>query len=915
MWNGRSAGSTGGNVTVDDALSDTSENPVQNKVVKQAIDGKSNTGHTHDDRYYTETETNTKISDAVNALDVSDTPVDGSYIKAVSETDGKISVTREAADTTPTANSKKMVTSGGVKSALDGKANSSHTHDDRYYTETEIDTKLSGKLSSTLKGSANGLAELDANGKVPSSQLPSYVDDVKEGYLKTADGKFYKESTYTTEMPAEADKIYVDKSTDTTYRWSGSAYVAIGSSLALGETSSTAYRGDRGKIAYDHSQSAHARTDATKVEASETNGNIKINGTETTVYEHPGLGTNPHGTTKSDVGLGNVGNFKAVSTVASQGLSDTEKANARANIGAGTSSFSGSYNDLTDKPTIPTVNNATLTIQKNGTTVKTFTANASSNVTANITVPTKTSELTNDSNFVTSDTKNTAGSTDTSDKIFLIGAKSQAANPQTYSHDTAYVGTDGCLYSGGIKVLTSHQDISGKMNANLKGVANGVAELDSSGKVPSSQLPSYVDDVLEYDSQSAFPSTGETGKIYVAKDTNKSYRWTGSAYSQIKGDLALGETSSTAYRGDRGKVAYDHSQSTHARTDATKTEASSTNGNIKINGTETKVYTHPGSGTNPHGTTKSDVGLGNVPNVTTDNQTPSFTEASTRANIATGEKLSVIFGKIKKYFTDLKAVAFSGSYNDLSDKPTIPTNTDSKVSQTATTTSADYEVLFSSTADNTTRTEGARKNSNLKFNPSTGNLQATKLNGVDIGNSPKFTDSDTKNTAGSTDSSSKLFLIGATSQAANPQTYSHDTAYVGTDGFLYSGSKKVLTDHQDISGKANLASPTFTGTPKAPTATAGTNTTQIATTAFVQTAVANACETLVIDVSAFSSLPQTVNNSAIESDMVVVNSVLGTPSAQTADWTVTTSNGSLTISGTNAISGSTTLTLYLMKSR
>lgn len=65
---------------------------------------------------------------------------------------------------------------------------------------------------------------------------------------------------------------------------------------------------------------------------------------------------------------------------------------------------SGSYNDLSGKPTIPTVNNATLTIQKNGTTVKTFTANASSNVTANITVPTQTSELTNNSGFLTTST-------------------------------------------------------------------------------------------------------------------------------------------------------------------------------------------------------------------------------------------------------------------------------------------------------------------------------------------------------------------------------------------------------------------------------------------------------------------------------------------------------------------------------
>lgn len=74
-------------------------------------------------------------------------------------------------------------------------------------------------------------------------------------------------------------------------------------------------------------------------------------------------------------------------------------------------------------------------------------------------------------------------------------------------------------------------------------------------------------------------------------------------------------------------------------------------------------------------------------------------------------------------------------------------------------------------------------------------------------------------------------------------------------------------------------------------------------------------EVLIINVASFSSLPQTVSNANIESDMVVVNSVLGTPSAQTADWTITTSNGSLTISGTSAISGSTTATLYLMKSR
>lgn len=210
-------------------------------------------------------------------------------------------------------------------------AASTHTHDDRYYTESETDTKLKEKLSAILKGSANGLAELDSTGKVPASQLPSFVDDVIEGYLYN--GKLYKESGHTTEISGESGKIYVDLSTEKTYRWSGSTFVVISDTLALGETSTTAYRGDRGKAAYEHSQLAHARTDATKTEASATNGNLKINGNETQVYRHP-AGTNPHGTTKADVGLDKVGNFKAVSTVANQGLSDTEKSNARTNIGA-----------------------------------------------------------------------------------------------------------------------------------------------------------------------------------------------------------------------------------------------------------------------------------------------------------------------------------------------------------------------------------------------------------------------------------------------------------------------------------------------------------------------------------------------------------------------------------------------------
>ena len=91
------------------------------------------------------------------------------------------------------------------------------------------------------------------------------------------------------------------------------------------------------------------------------------------------------------------------------------------------------------------------------------------------------------------------------------------------------------------------------MLANLRGAANGVCPLGSDSKIPPAYLPSYVDDVLEYASYSNFPTTGEAGKIYVAKDTNKTYRWSGTQYTEISASIALGETTGTAYDGGKGK--------------------------------------------------------------------------------------------------------------------------------------------------------------------------------------------------------------------------------------------------------------------------------------------------------------------------------------------------------------------------
>ena len=104
--------------------------------------------------------------------------------------------------------------------------------------------------------------------------------------------------------------------------------------------------------------------------------------------------------------------------------------------------------------------------------------------------------------------------------------------------------------------------LDAKVPNTEKGSANGVAELDVNGHVPSAQLPSYVDDVEEYADYASFPVSGESGKIYLAIDTGIIYRWSGSVYAEISASLALGELSTTAYRGDRGKTAYDHSQAT-----------------------------------------------------------------------------------------------------------------------------------------------------------------------------------------------------------------------------------------------------------------------------------------------------------------------------------------------------------------
>ncbi|MCX4376745.1 MAG: hypothetical protein OSJ61_11275, partial [Lachnospiraceae bacterium] len=157
-----------------------------------------------------------------------------------------------------------------------------------------------------------------------------------------------------------------------------------------------------------------------------------------------------------------------------------------------------------------------------------------------------------------------------------------------------------------------------------------------------------------------------------------------------------------------------------------------------------------------------------------------FEEVSKRENISSSDSLSLILGKIKRWFDDLKPVAFSGKYKDLVDTPQNAT-----ISVAGLMSEKDKKKLD----DITESADSVSYSASLTNGTKVGTIH---INGEDY-DLYAPTNTDTKNTAGAKDSTQKLYLIGATSQADAPQTYSQDTAYVGTDGCIYSNNKKTIT--------------------------------------------------------------------------------------------------------------------------
>ena len=407
------------NVTVDDTYSADGTNPVNGKAVAHALGtlDATVTGMAANKTVATLTETDGKIAATFQDIHISMSQVDDfAHAHGNISYEGEIdsnAVTIGSGDSlvfTDSSNSNKVEKSSVT---FDGSTTNQFlskkgTWSDTVANATNATNDANGNdISRTYikvaqKGVANGVATLDANGKIPTSQIPGSYDDVKEGYYYN--GKFYSDSAHTTEIPAESDKVYVDMESNKTYRWSGTQYVVIGSDLALGETSSTAYRGDRGKTAYDHTlltNNPHSVTAAQVGLGNVVNTNITVSATDgvtdntnnvTYKYTHPtktavaasakkvGYDNLGHvvlgdALTKSDVGLGNVDNTSDA----------TKKTNFTGLIASGNTGFvtgGAAYTELNKKAdktaTVSTVTYDTtdkkITKTINGTTTDVVTA-------------------------------------------------------------------------------------------------------------------------------------------------------------------------------------------------------------------------------------------------------------------------------------------------------------------------------------------------------------------------------------------------------------------------------------------------------------------------------------------------------------------------------------------------------------
>ena len=436
-------------------MSSTSTNALQNKAINTELSKKANTSHTHTTSDVTDFPTLATVATSGSYNDLSNKPT---TMTPTSHTHGNITNDGKIGSN---ANKPLITTTGGTVTTgsfgttantfcegndsrlSDARTPTSHTHTKSEITDfpTLATVATSGSYNDlsnkpTIPTVNNATLTIQKNGTTVKTFTANASSNVTANItVPTKVSELDNDSNYLTSVPnLDASKITsgtIDIArlpagalerlvtvTNRTARFAlTTSSVQLGDVVKQTDTGMMYYVVDTANLNSEDGYSEFTAGSATSVPwsgvtgkpssytpSSHTHGNISNAGAIGTTANKPLITTTN--------GVITTGSFGTTANTFCQGndsrLSDARTPTAHTHSasditsGLATVATSGSYNDLSNKPTIPTVNNATLTIQKNGTTVKTFTANASSNVTANITVPTKTSDLTNDSGFLTS---------------------------------------------------------------------------------------------------------------------------------------------------------------------------------------------------------------------------------------------------------------------------------------------------------------------------------------------------------------------------------------------------------------------------------------------------------------------------------------------------------------------------------
>jgi len=409
------------------------------------------------------------------------------------------------------------------------------------------------------------------------------------------------------------------------------------------------------------------------------------------------------------------------------GKSDSGHTHSASDVsGLSTVATTGSYNDLSNKPTIPTVNNATLTIQKNGSTVKTFTANASSNVTANITVPTKTSELTNDSHqTITTDTDTTS-------------AESPAHSGTFTCIDSVTRDSNGHVTKVNTKTITLPSD-----NNTDTLVTQNVSTTNASYPILCCPTPE------------ASANQGAKTSVFGSGVKINPY------YSQLFAENYI----ANGMDGLRIRQAGSGKYSAIFRNDGAGTYILVTNENDPDGSWNDFRPLHINNATGICNIT------GNVSG-SSGSCTGNAATATNATNNANGKELSNSI--IKGLSVSGKTITYTQIDGTSGTITTQDTNTDTLMTQNVSTTNATYPILLCATAD-ATADQGAKTGifgSGVKVNPSTSTISATIFSGSLFGNA-----------------ATSSGLVTNTGIVQNGITYTGGSYYIGNSaGQLYKGS-------------------------------------------------------------------------------------------------------------------------------